>query len=55
MSGLAFSFHLLQANQPGQMWITNTSAVLTTNVPGSAYAFTTTNGAAMQFYRIQSP
>lgn len=55
VSGLASSFHLLQANQLGGVWTTNTGAVLATNVPGSAFQFTTTNGPAMRFYRVQSP
>ena len=54
-SGLASSFHLLQANQVGGPWTTNAGALLTTNVPGSAFQFTTTNGPAMRFYRVQSP
>jgi hypothetical protein len=54
-SGLAYTFHLLQADQLGQPWITNTVAALTTNMPGSSYRFTTTNGPAARFYRIQTP
>lgn len=54
-SGLASGFHLLQANQVGGPWTTNAGALLTTNVPGSAFQFTTTNGPAMRFYRVQSP
>ena len=55
VSGSAPSFHLLQASQLGGAWTTNGSAVLTTNVPGSSYQFTTTNGPAMRFYRVQVP
>ena len=54
-SGAAPSFHLLQASQLTGPWTTNGSAVLTTNVPGSEYQFTTTNGPAMRFYRVQTP
>ena len=54
-SGTAASFHLLQKNQLGGAWTTNGTAVLATNVPGSAFQFTTTNGPAMRFYRIQTP
>jgi hypothetical protein len=54
-SGQAATFHLLQVDQLGGTWITNASAVLTTNIPGSSYRFTTTSGPATRFYRIQSP
>lgn len=54
-SGLATNFRLLQVNQLGQPWTTNASALLTTNIPGSAYRFTTTNSPATRFYRIQTP
>jgi uncharacterized protein YkwD len=55
-SGPAATFHLLQADQLGsRTWVTNASALLTTNVPGSSYRFTTTNGPATRFYRIQTP
>ena len=49
------TFHLLQANQLGAGWTTNSSAMLTTNIPDNSYRFTTTNGPAMQFYRVQTP
>jgi hypothetical protein len=55
VSGSASSFHLLQSGQPGAAWATNGSAKLTTNVPGSSYQFTTTNGPAMRFYRVVTP
>lgn len=55
VTGLATSFHLLQANQLGGAWATNATATLTTNVPGSAYQFNTTNGPATRFYRVQTP
>ena len=54
-SGLATTFRLLQVDQLGQPWITNTTATFTTNVLGSSYRFTTTNGSATRFYRIQTP
>lgn len=54
-SGSAASFHLLQMNQFGGVWTTNASAVLTTNIPGSSFQFTTTNGSATRFYRVQTP
>lgn len=49
------SFHLLQASQINSGWTTNSTAVFTTNVPGTSFRFTTTNGPTMRFYRIQSP
>ena len=55
VSGTASSFHLLQTSQLGSAWATNGSAVLATNVPGSSYQFTTTNGPAMRFYRVVTP
>jgi hypothetical protein len=55
-SGSAATFHLLQADQLGsRTWVTNASALLTTNVAGSSYHFTTTNGPATRFYRVQTP
>jgi len=54
-SGSAATFHLLQADQLGKPWTTNASALLTTNVVGSSYRFTTTNGPATRFYRVQTP
>ena len=47
------TFKLLQVSQLGSPWTTNTSATFTTNVPGSSYRFTTTNGPGARFYRIQ--
>jgi cysteine-rich secretory family protein len=55
VSGVASTFHLLQVSQLGAAWTTNGTATLTTNVLGSLYRFTTTNGSAMQFYRVQMP
>jgi len=55
-SGSAATFHLLQADQLGsRTWVTNASALLTTNGAGSSYRFTTTNGPATRFYRVQTP
>lgn len=54
-SGLATTFRLLQTDQLGKPWVTNTGATFTTNVPGSSYRFTTTNGPVTRFYRIQTP
>lgn len=54
-SGVATNFHLLQANQLTGAWTTNGTAVLTTNTPGSAFQFTTTNGPSLRFYRVQTP
>ncbi len=53
--GLAGTFRLLQTDVLGQPWTTNAGAALTTNVPGSFYRFTTTNGPARRFYRVQTP
>jgi hypothetical protein len=55
VSGSASTFKLLQENQLTGPWTTNSGAAFTTNVPGSSYRFTTTNGTATRFYRIQSP
>ncbi len=54
-SGSAASFHLLQANQPNGAWTTNASAVLTTNVPGSAFQFTASSSSAARFFRVVTP
>jgi rhamnogalacturonyl hydrolase YesR len=45
--------NLLQTDQLGTSWITNTTAALTTNVSGISYCFTATNNAAARFYRVQ--
>jgi len=55
VSGSASTFKLLQEDQINGTWITNSGAAFTTNVAGSSYRFTTTNGPATRFYRIQSP
>ncbi len=55
-SGSATTFKLLNADQVSGPWTTNASAVLTTNVPGSSFRFTTaTNGGVTKFYRVQTP
>jgi hypothetical protein len=54
-SGSASSFHLLQSGQPGGGWTTNSTAVLTTNLPGSSFQFTATNNSVMRFYRVVTP
>jgi hypothetical protein len=54
-SGLATTFRLLQTDQLGQPWVTNANASFTTNILGSSYRFTTTNGPVTRFYRIQTP
>ncbi|HEV2392839.1 MAG TPA: CAP domain-containing protein [Verrucomicrobiae bacterium] len=51
-SGPSGKFKLLQVDQLGAAWTTNTSAVLSTNIPGSSYRFTTTNGALTRFFRV---
>jgi hypothetical protein len=55
VTGAATTFTLLQANRLGAAWTTNSSATLTTNVPGSSYRFTAAESGATEFYRIQSP
>jgi hypothetical protein len=54
-SGTASSFHLLQMDHLGGPWVTNGTAVLTTNVPGSSFQFTTTSGPPMRLYRVVTP
>jgi unsaturated rhamnogalacturonyl hydrolase len=44
---------LLQTDQLGTGWITNTTAALGTNIYGISYYFMATNNAAARFYRIQ--
>jgi hypothetical protein len=53
--GSPATFHLLQADQVEAAWTTNTTAVLTTNVPGTSYRFTTPVGPSARFYRVQTP
>ncbi len=50
--GTTGTFKLLQASRLGGAWTTNTSAVLTTNVPGSSYRFTVPSTSAVGFYRV---
>jgi rhamnogalacturonyl hydrolase YesR len=47
------TMNLLQTAQLGNGWTTNGAAILTTNISGSSYRFTTTNNAAAGFYRIE--
>jgi len=47
------TLNLLQTDQLGMSWTTNTTATLTTNVSGFSYCFTTTNNGASRFYQIQ--
>jgi hypothetical protein len=47
------TFQLLQTDQLGASWTTNTTATLTTNIAGISYRFTTTNDSAAKFYRVQ--
>ncbi len=47
------TLYLLQTDQPGKGWTTNTAAILTTNVAGISYRFTATKDAAARFYRIE--
>jgi hypothetical protein len=54
-AGTVSGFHLLQMDHLGGSWVTNSGAVLTTNVPGSSYQFTTTNGPPMRFFRVVTP
>jgi hypothetical protein len=49
------TFKLLQADTLTAAWITNTTATFTTNIAGSSYRFTTTNGAVTRFYRLRTP
>jgi hypothetical protein len=46
--------NLLQTDQLGTGWTTDTTATLTTNIAGISYRFTTPNSAATRFYRIQA-
>lgn len=55
VSGRAAGFHLLQATQLNGTWTTNSTATLTTNVPGTSYRFTVTNSPPARFYRVRTP
>jgi hypothetical protein len=50
--GPVSTFQLLQSGQITGVWQTNSSAVLTTLVPGSSYQFTAAVGGATMFYRV---
>jgi hypothetical protein len=49
------TFSLLQANTLRSGWITNTTAIFTTNTAGSSYRFTTTNNMVTRFYQVRMP
>jgi len=51
----ASSFRLLDSAKPGGPWATNLGAVLTTNIPGHSYTFTTAPSGPVHFYRVQTP
>ncbi len=56
LSGVAAStFELLQSPQISGPWVTNSSAVLVTNVPGAVYTFSVPTAGADEFYRVQTP
>ncbi len=55
ISGSASTFHLLQTTNLTVQWTTNSTAIFTTNVPGSSYRFTATNNSSLRFYRVQTP
>ena len=52
--GSASTFELLQSAQLDGLWVTNTSAMLTTNAPGGSYSFIVRTSGAAEFYRVQS-
>jgi hypothetical protein len=54
-TGPGGGFTLLSAAQASGPWSPDVTAVLTTNVLGVSYSFTTWPGASAQFYRIRSP
>ena len=50
------NLQLFRASPSTGSWTNDTSAVLTTNVPGASYRFTTTTtGVTNRFYRIKAP
>jgi hypothetical protein len=55
LTGAVGKFELLQAGTLGGAWTTNSGATLSTNVAGSSYRFTTTNGGGQRFFRVQTP
>lgn len=53
-TGSATNFILLQADQLGGAWVTNSACLLTTNIYGLYYRLTTsTDESPAQFYRLQ--
>ena len=46
------TLQLLQTDQLGANWKTNTAAALTTNIAGLSYCFATTNNLSTRFYRV---
>jgi len=46
------TLQLLQTDQLGANWTTNTAATLTTNITGLSYCFTTTNNLSARFYQV---
>jgi sugar lactone lactonase YvrE len=54
-TGPGGGFTLMSAAQAGGPWGPDATAVLTTNVLGVSYSFTTWPGVSAQFYRIRSP
>jgi hypothetical protein len=53
--GSPTTFHLLQTGQLNASWTNDTTAVFTTNVPGSSYRYTDTNSSSVRYYRVQTP
>ena len=53
--GVAATFKLLQAYRANGPWLTNTNGVLSTNLPGCLYQFTTPVSGTNSFYRVRSP
>ena len=50
------NLQLFRANPITGSWTNDTNAVLTTNVPGTSYRFTTTStGLTNRFYRVKAP
>jgi hypothetical protein len=53
LSGSPSGFQLYRGADPTAAWSVDTGAVLTTNVPGSSYRFTTTTNSTRQYYRVR--
>lgn len=53
-AGSSGTFTLLQADQLGGGWTTNTGAILTTNLPANTFRFSIPAGGPAEFYRIQA-